>query len=151
MTLGVVTWSSVMTLAAAPLPTLITSWKCLPYHTSLTGVLSRYMASRTKTYQFIREPKKINRVTILSHHDHFRRRRRITSSMKNTAATPGLPQSPSPTRNLRPSCRLVRSNSHYFVRNHTISTMWFLLHDGHHDATQRRWEFCQCKLFFIMF
>ena len=95
--------------------------------------------------------KKINRVTILSHHDRFRHRRRVTSSMKNTVATTGLPQSPLPTRNLWLSCRLVRSNSHYFLRNHTISTMWFLLHGGHHNATQRRWEYCQSKLFFIMF
>ena len=90
-----------------------------------------------------------NCVTILPHHDDFRRRHGISSSMKSTFATSVLRRSPSPAHCLQPSCRLVWSNSCYLIQNCTISTMQILLHSGHHDRMRRSWEFGECKFIFI--
>ena len=69
--------------------------------------------------------------------------------MKSTFATSVLRQSPSSAHPLRPSCRLVWSNSCYFTQNCTISTMQILLHSGRHDWMRRSWEFGECKFIFI--
>jgi hypothetical protein len=70
--------------------------------------------------------------------------------MKNTAVTPGLPRSPSLPHYLQQSTRLVRSDLGYFKRNSIISTMQFLLHNGHHDQKPGRWDLGWCKFLFIV-
>ena len=72
------------------------------------------------------------------HHDNFRRRNPIASSVKNTIATPILLWSTSPLHLLQPSCHLVWSDSCYFTPNLTVSNMQILLHGSHHDPG--RWE-----------
>lgn len=69
--------------------------------------------------------------------------------MKTTFATSVLRRSPSPAHPLRPSCRLVWSNSCYFTQNCTISTMRILLHSGHHDRMRSSWEFGECEFIII--
>ena len=121
--------------------------------TSLTVVLSRYIALRTRIYLILRNKIKSNRDTILYHHDNFRRRNPIASSTKNTIATLILLWSPSPAHLLQPSCSLVWSDLFYFTQNLTISNMQILLHGSHHDRKLGRWElmweFVECKLIFI--
>mgnify|MGYP006180163543 CR=1 FL=1 len=72
----------------------------------------------------------------------------MTAISANTAATPGLPQLPSPPHHLQQSTHLVWSDSGYFKRNSIISTMQFLLHDGRHDRKPGRWDLGWCKLLF---
>ena len=67
--------------------------------------------------------------------------------MANTVAIPGSPQSPSPQHHPRPSWRLVRSDSPYFQRNCTISTMQFSLHSDNHDREGEIWYFIDCNFF----
>ena len=67
--------------------------------------------------------------------------------MKNTGSTPDLSSLPSPQQCLRPFCWLVWSDSHYFLRNHTISSMKNLLHNSHYHWKKGRWQFCEWKLF----
>ena len=88
-----------------------------------------------------------NHINTLSHHD-FSCCHGITSSMKNTGATPDLPWLPSLQHCLQPFCWLVWSDSHYFLRNHTISSMHNLLHDSHHHRKKGRLEKSACKLIF---
>ncbi len=85
---------------------------------------------------------------MFSHHDDFRRCRRIISFMKNTAAIPGLHQSTSPPHHLQRSTCLVWSDLGYFKRHSVISTMGFLLHNGRHDRKPGRWDLGWCKLLF---
>ena len=70
--------------------------------------------------------------------------------MKNTAAIPGLPQSPSPPYHLQWSTCLVCCNSGYFMRNCTISTVQFLLHGWRHDRKQGKWNLGWCESIFML-
>jgi hypothetical protein len=108
----------------------LTKIKLRPRYTSLIVVVTRYIWRSYEMYQALQNTKKYNRNTTLLHHENFRRRHRITSISANTTTTPGLPRSPSPKHHPRQSCRLVRSDSAYFTRNHTISTCQILLHDS---------------------
>ena len=67
-------------------------------------------------------------------------RRLVTSYTKNMIATPAPPPSPSLPHPLRWSTHLVRSDSLFFQRYGTISTMKILLHDVHDDKTRGAWE-----------
>ena len=91
-------------------------------------------------------PKKC--ASILPHHEDFRRRDRIASSMANTIATPGPLPSPSSQHHLRPSCSLVWPDSPYFTRNRTISIVQILLHGSHRSSMGEIGELLTCTWFF---
>lgn len=63
--------------------------------------------------------------------------------MTNTVAKLCPPWSSIP-KHLHPSCRLVWSDKCYFRRNHTISTIQFLLHDSHHVVKRGSQVFNEC-------
>ena len=128
---------------------LIVAWQCLSLSLFVTVTLLPYIMSHTKICQFLSKPREINCVTVLLYNDSFCHRHRITSSMKNIIATPGLPWLPSLPHH-QWSTHLVQSDLAYFTRNCTISTMHFLLHGSYHDWKQQWWEICKCKLLFIV-